>query len=238
MPKERWRDIRAEIEQDIMDGLLEPGAKLPTEPELADIHGAGRHSVRRAVAELAKEGFLSIEQGRGTFVQPHTLLEYTIGARTRLRKNLGTQGVDVSGTEISADRIEANHRVAKSLKIEIGAPVSATSRITKADGVPVSFGTLYHDVTRFPEFPERRRALGSVSATYKSYGIEDYLRGSTQVHARPARAHEAQTLRQHPDMPVMIVRAIDTLPDGTPIAFSQVIWSAARVKFTIPNSEE
>jgi len=238
MAKERWREIRAEIEQDIMDGVLETGAKLPTEPELVELYSAGRHSVRRAVAELAKEGFVSIEQGRGTFIQPHTLLEYTIGARTRLRKNLGAQGVDVSGESLGAERLAATARVAEHLNIEAGAAVIATRRMTSADGVPVSYGTLYHDAARFPDFPERRQAMGSVSSVYQSYGIEDYLRGSTQMHARPARADEAQQLRQHPDMPVIIVRAVDTLTDGTPIAFSQVVWSAARVKFAIPNPQE
>ena len=238
MKRDKWRDIRAEIERDIMDGVMQPGAKLPTEPELIATYGAGRHTVRRAVAELAKDGFLSVEQGRGTFVQQHTLLEYTIGARTRLRQNLGAQGVDVSGESLGIERTTASKRVAGHLKVEIGAPVVATSRITRADGVPVAFGTIYHDAARFPDFPERRQALGSVSAVYRSYGIDDYLRGSTQIHARPARQKEAQQLRQHPDMPVIVVRAVDTLPDGTPIAHSQVIWSAARVKFTIPNAEE
>ncbi|MDX8352532.1 phosphonate metabolism transcriptional regulator PhnF [Cognatiyoonia sp. IB215182] len=238
MQRDKWRDIRAEIERDIMDGVLQPGTKLPTEPELTVAYGAGRHTVRRAVAELAKDGFLSVEQGRGTFVQPHTLLEYTIGARTRLRQNLGAQGVDVSGESLGVERMSASKRIAANLQIEEGAPVVATSRLTHADGVPVSFGTLYHDAARFPDFPERRQAMGSVSAVYKSYGIPDYLRGSTQMHARPARAAEAQQLRQHPDMPVIVVRAVDTLPDDTPISFSQVIWSAARVKFTIPRSED
>lgn len=238
MVKEKWRDIRAEIEQDIMDGVLEPGAKLPTEPEMVALYGAGRHSVRRAVAELAKAGKLSVEQGRGTFVLPQTLLEYAIGPRTRLRQNLGAQGVDVSGESLGSDLVTASPRVAGALGIATGAQVSATRRMTLADGVPVSFGTLYHDVARFPDFPQRRQATGSVSAAYASYGVTDYLRGDTQMHARPARSHEAQQLRQHPDMPVHVVRAVDTLPDGTPIAFSQVIWSAARVKFTIPRSEE
>lgn len=236
MTRYQWRDIRAKIEQDIMNGTLEPGVKLPTEPELVEAYSAGRHTVRRAVAELAKEGFLSVEQGRGTFVQPHTLMEYTIGARTRLRGNLGKQGVDVSGESLGAERLDATPRVAEKLGLEIGAPVIATRRLTLADKVPTSFGTIYHDANRFPDFPERRQVMGSVSAVYRSYGIDDYLRGNTQIHARPARASEAQQLRQHPDMPVIVVRAVDTLPDGAPIAFSQVIWSAARVKFTIPNS--
>ncbi len=238
MIRDKWRQIRAEIEQDIMDGVLPPGSKLPTEPELVLAYQAGRHSVRRAITELGKEGLLSVEQGRGTFVQPRPVLEYSIGSRTRLRPNFASQGVDVSSENIGAERLAASRSVAADLAIEVGAPVVSTSRITYADGVPISFGSLYHDPDRFPEFPERRAVMGSVSAVYKSYGIDDYLRGSTQMNARPARAHEVQRLRQHPDMPVIVVRAVDTLLDGTPLACSRVIWSAARVKFNIPQQED
>jgi GntR family phosphonate transport system transcriptional regulator len=40
-------------------------------------------------------------------------------------------------------------------------------------------------------------------------------------------------LRQHPDLSVTVIRAVDALPDGTPISMSEVIWAASRVKFTI-----
>lgn len=73
----------------------------------------------------------------------------------------------------------------------------------------------------------------AVTETYRSYGIEDDLRGETTMRARQARAHEAKMLKQHPDLPVIVVCAVDTLPDGTPICFTQVIWSAARVQFTM-----
>ena len=238
MTRERWREIRALIEQDIMDGVMEPGAKLPTEPELVKLYEAGRHTIRRAVAELAKEGHLSIEQGRGTFVQPRPMIDYAIGRRTRLRRNLGPQGIDVAGETMGHEEIPATGRVARLLGIAEGAPVIATRRRNSADGVPVNIGTIYHDAARFPDFPARRKAMGSTTAVYKSYGIEDYLRAETRIHARPARGEEARLLHQHPDMPVLVVRAVDKALDGTPIAHSQVVWSAARVKFSINPDED
>ena len=238
MTRERWREIRAAIEQDIMDGVLEPGSRLPTEPELSTLYGTGRHSVRRAVAELAKEGHLSIEQGRGTFVQPRPTLTYTIGQRTRLRRNMASQGVDVSGQMLGAERLAAPAKVAKAVQIDAGSEVVVTRRLSLADGVPSSFGALYHSAARFPDFPERRQAMGSVSAVYASYGIKDYVRGRTRMHARPERSSEARQLRQHPDMPVIVIRAVDTQLDGTPIAVTEVIWSAARVEFDISHGED
>ncbi|MEO0944650.1 MAG: phosphonate metabolism transcriptional regulator PhnF [Pseudomonadota bacterium] len=231
MTKDNWNKVRDAIEQGIETGALKPGARLPTEPEIAAAHGVGRHSVRRALGELARSGCLSIEQGRGTFVLPQPVIEYSIGKRTRLRRNFEGSGVDISSVDLGADRRIALRHEQESLRLSEGSELVETRRMTLADGLPVSFGALFHGADRFPDFPERRNVLGSVSAVYKSYGIDDYLRARTSVEARPAKPDEIKRLRQHPHMPVMVVRAVDALPDGTPIAMSEVIWSAARVKF-------
>lgn len=238
MQKHSWKTIRDAIEADIADGRLQPGDRLPTEPELVAQFEAGRHSVRRAVAELAKEGKLSVQQGRGTFIESAPHLTYAIGKRTRLRSNMNAQASDVSGELLGAERVAASPRVAEALNLAPGAPVLESRRITFADGTPIAFGSVFHDVARFPDFVERRSVLGSATETYKSYGIGDYLRGETTLHSRQARAEEAKLLRQHPDLPVIVIRAIDTLLDGSPISFSQVIWSASRVKFTMSGGDQ
>lgn len=63
-----WRQIADDIAADIDSGVLAPGWKLPPETELAESYGAARNTVRRAVAELVKDGLLIVVHGRGTFV--------------------------------------------------------------------------------------------------------------------------------------------------------------------------
>lgn len=233
MNRNRWRDIRKAIKQDIVDGVLETGSKLPTEPELSAHYEAGRHSVRRAIADLARSGHVSVEQGRGTFVQLRPMIIYPIGRRTRLSNIARSQGMSLSGQYLGVDQLEASPEIADNLGVKPGAPVIATRRLTLADGIPVSFGTLFHDAVRFPDFPERRDATGSTTAVYATFGIDDYVRLRTTIHSRPARSEEARLLRQSAEMPVNVVRAVDATIDGTPIACSKVIWSSARVKFTL-----
>ncbi|MBT8152569.1 phosphonate metabolism transcriptional regulator PhnF [Epibacterium ulvae] len=233
MQKEKWRLVRDEIANDISNGSLQPGDRLPVEPDLVAKYGAGRHSVRRAVADLARAGLLSVEQGRGTFVETGPLLEYAIGKRTRLRRNLQGQGVDLKRELLDAQIVAARQRVAEALNLVEGAMVNESRRMTLGNGLPINMGTSYHDIERFPDFTARMDVLGSVTEAYKTYGITDYLRGETTLHSRMARAEEAKMLKQHPQSPVMVVRAVDTLLDGTPISFKQVIWSAVRVKFAI-----
>lgn len=237
MTRKNWTIIREAITHDISLGRLAAGDQLPTETQLADRFEIGRHSVRRALEALAREGKISIEQGRGTFVSETPRLTYQIGKRTRLRRNLIPQGVEVTSELVSVERIKAPSSVARALLLNPGAKVIDSHRITLANDVPVAFGHAYHCAERFADYAERRDLLGSTTETYRSYGIEDYVRQKTLIHARPAKPSEAKTLKQHVDVPVLVVRATDATMDGTPISTSRVIWSAARVTFTMEQSD-
>lgn len=69
--------LRNEIEQ----GKYSIGQKLPTESKLVDIYGVGRSTVREAIKSLANIGLLSVEQGRGTYVQKQSVNEESLDHR-------------------------------------------------------------------------------------------------------------------------------------------------------------
>jgi len=237
MKHENWIIIRDTLLDDIRSGRLSAGDQLPTETQLAHRFRIGRHSVRRALETLARNGKISIEQGRGTFVADAPRLTYQVGKRTRLRRNLIPQGVEVTSQLVSACRVAAPDWVVKALHLNAGAQVTESQRITLANDLPVAFGCAYHCAERFPDFAARRDVLGSTTETYRSFGIDDYVRQHTSIFARAAKIAEAKTLKQHTDVPVLIVTAIDATPDGTPISTGRVIWSAGRVNFTMENED-
>jgi GntR family transcriptional regulator len=68
-PLHVWAQIADDIRRDLDSGALQPGAKLPSEPELATQYGSARVSVRRAIQELVTEDRLIIVRGRGTYVK-------------------------------------------------------------------------------------------------------------------------------------------------------------------------
>ena len=61
----QWQIVERQINRDIASGALAPGSRLPTESEIMEQFKVGRHSVRRAIAELASAGKVRVEQGRG-----------------------------------------------------------------------------------------------------------------------------------------------------------------------------
>jgi len=68
--------LREAISTIIRDGLLKPGDQIPPEQTLTQASGLSLGTVRKALSDLAAEGLLIREQGRGTFVsQPRSPIE-------------------------------------------------------------------------------------------------------------------------------------------------------------------
>jgi GntR family phosphonate transport system transcriptional regulator len=238
MGRESWQGIKDQLSAQIAQGELSPGMQLPTEPLLCRSFQTGRHSVRRAIAALAVEGKVRVEQGRGTFVQAAPLINYQIGRRTRFRQNLLEQGILPAGEQIADDILQAPLAVAIALGLAEGSPVHRLLRRGLADGVPISIGVSWHSADRFPDLAERRRAGQSITDVYRHQGIADYYRKRTVVLTRRPDPQEAALLMQHPDQPVMVVQKTDVDAAGQTIGYSEAVWAGDRVQFTFDSLDQ
>lgn len=62
-------EVAEQLQRQITEGKLKEGDKLPIESELMKVFGVGRSTIREAVKMLLNRGNLSVQQGRGTFVE-------------------------------------------------------------------------------------------------------------------------------------------------------------------------
>ena len=65
-PSQRIAD---DLRTAIHDGLLPPGAKLPSERELSNRYATARNTAHAAIRLLSEEGLVTSEHGRGVFVR-------------------------------------------------------------------------------------------------------------------------------------------------------------------------
>ena len=93
---------------------LKPGTRLPTEAELSAQFGVNRHTVRRALEELSRDGLVRVEQGRGSFVA-EDVLDYNVEARTRFSEWIRKHNKEPSGIIRQLREIPADQRVAAGL---------------------------------------------------------------------------------------------------------------------------
>ena len=64
----KYAIVKQSIKQQIQDGTLAVDEKLPTEAEYAEIYKVSTITVRRALTELAEEGYIKRLKHKGTFV--------------------------------------------------------------------------------------------------------------------------------------------------------------------------
>src|SRR5690625_3094616 len=67
-PKYQYQVIIDDIKSKILSGEYNVLEKIPTEFALQEMYNVSRHTVRKAILELANEGFLRSEKGSGTYV--------------------------------------------------------------------------------------------------------------------------------------------------------------------------
>ena len=67
MSRNLTADLAADLRNRIVDGVIQPGEKLPSENTLISEFGVSRTVVRAALTRLQAEGLVETERGRGSF---------------------------------------------------------------------------------------------------------------------------------------------------------------------------
>src|ERR1700712_325526 len=142
-----WRQIVGKLQTDIASGTLKPGTRLPTEAELSAQFSVTRHTVRRALEELSRDGLVRVEQGRGSFVA-EDVLDYNVEPRTRFSEWIRKHNKEPSGIVRQLRELPADQRIAAGLSVRSGSKVVLLERLGLADNRPVGLTRHYFPALR------------------------------------------------------------------------------------------
>ena len=224
-----WRQIAGRLHQEITDGTLLPGSRLPTEAELSASFAVNRHTVRRALEELSRAGLVRVEQGRGSFVA-EDVLDYTVEPRTRFTEWVRKHNKEPSGRILQLREIAADAQVAAGLGVRAGAKVVLLERLGFADERPVSLGRHYFSAVRLRGLLEALRGTSRVTEALQEVGVTDYLRQVTRVTARLPTQTEADLLQMARNRPVLVTENVNVDRTGAIIEFGIGLYPTPRVQ--------
>ncbi|MDE2574771.1 MAG: phosphonate metabolism transcriptional regulator PhnF [Rhodospirillales bacterium] len=224
-----WRQIATTLAGEIESGQHAPGARLPTEAQLASRFAVNRHTVRRALEELSRGGQVRIEQGRGSFVA-EDILDYAVSARTRFSEWISRHNKEPSGQILELAEIAAPATVAAGLGLRTGARVIRLERLGLADGRPVSLAAHHFPAARLPGLLAALRKHATITAALAAIGIADYRRQVTRVSARLPSAQEAALLRTARNRPLLIAENVNVDRRGAVIEFGIACYPTPRVQ--------
>lgn len=224
-----WRQIAGHLQRDIDNGVLPPGARLPTEAELSQQFRVNRHTVRRALEELSRGGVVRVEQGRGSFVA-EDVLDYAVEPRTRFSEWIRRHNKEPSGRVLQLKETTADARVAAGLGLRPGARVILLQRLGFADDRPVSLTSHFFPAVRLPGLLDALRATPRITEALQAAGVSDYMRQQTRVTARLPSPEEAELLRIGRSRPLLVAENINVDRAGAVVEFAVGLYPTPRVQ--------
>jgi GntR family transcriptional regulator, phosphonate transport system regulatory protein len=224
-----WRQISEQLRSEIAAGTPPAGGRLPSEAELARRFGVNRHTLRRALEELARAGLIRVAQGRGSFVS-EDVLDYTVGPRTRFSEWIRRHNKEPSGRVLRLAEVPAEAAVARGLGLAAGAPVVLLERLGLVDGRPVGVSAHHFPAGLAPGLLAALSAAPGISEALAAVGIADYRRAVTRVTARLPTPEEAGLLRVPRSRPLLVAENVNVDVSGRVVEFGLARYPTPRVQ--------
>jgi len=212
--------------------LRNPGEPLPSERSLSESLGVSRPTLRAALDDLARDGLVVREHGRGTFISSrkiHQALEPTAEGDFQVPP---AEGTPWQSKLISFDLEPAGARIGQRMEISPGDQLVSVVRLRIVDEAPMCIERIRIPVTFVPGITGRDFEIGSL------YGL---LRTRYQVAARSAvqtaeptvtDAQEAALLGVPLHSPALLFERVTRNADRAVIEYTRSIYRGDRYRIT------
>ncbi len=149
--------ITDDLRRQITNGMLGPGALLPSEPELAQQYGVSRQTARTALQALEREGLVVVRPRRGRVVRSNQRLrwhlsEFELPDHTVLttsdawETDIESQGHDPTRQDLEVERISPPDSIATRLNLNPRTDICVVRRhVRYIDGKPAIISDDYFD---------------------------------------------------------------------------------------------
>ena len=155
--------------RDLIDELV-VGDAIPSERQLSQDLGVSRLTVRAALEDLVREGYLVRRRGAGTFVsEPKIAQELTMSSFT---DDIRSRGMTPGSRTLDLRTVPAGARLGRILHVSPSEPVVVAKRLRLADRESMAIETLHVRESLIPGLEKADLENGSFYALLRErYGI-------------------------------------------------------------------
>lgn len=215
----------------IKDEDIFPGEALPSETELQKTYGVSRITVRRALSDLAAEGYVTREPGRGTFVLRPKAQEDRSVALGGLMESLQDQGFEVDTVILQHGFETAPPRVARKLGVDEGQHLLRFQRLIYADGAPIVLVTVDANLGEGIICTQGELGRDSLFVILeRKYGII-VSRAERTIEATMARDEQARLLGVTGNPPVLLHETVVFDEQQRTVAHIKAVCRGDRYKY-------
>jgi GntR family transcriptional regulator len=203
------------------------GTAIPSERQLSSDLGVSRLTLRAALDDLAREGYLVRRRGSGTYVQqPKISQELTM---TSFSEDMRRRGMTPGAKTLSMETQLAGARLGRLLHLSPGEAILVIKRLRLADGETMAIETLHLPLLLVPGL-EAKDLSGSFYELYRDrYGIA--IATATQaIEPTVTNEEESKLLGVPLHSPAFLFERTSREDDGRTVEFVQSVYRGDRYR--------
>jgi GntR family transcriptional regulator len=231
-----YAQLKGIIREAIDSGSLGANERIPSENELATEYNVSRMTVRQAIRELARDGYVYVRKGDGTFVGGGARAQMLVkldGFSTEMTK----RGHTVRSRVLRAERVTSGGAHAQAFAGLGERPDSSLvmiERIRYLDEEPFALERSYLSAHTGERLLDR-----TFDETFSIYQFLSHERGISlsraehTIEPRLAEGETASALALAPGSPILFVRGTTFSVTGGPVEYIEGNYRGDRYTFTV-----
>lgn len=217
--------IQETLRKGILQGVYQPGDRLPSETELAKQFSTTRATVVHAMQGLTFDGLIERTQGRGTFVAQSTI-STTVDTQTLgfFEKDMVGSGKTVEYRLVSFKAVPTSEQLQKQLNLSQSDSVHELLRLRLVDGRPFAVERRYMpSLTALRINPAHLQKQAIQSIFQDQLGLTIATIGN-QVRVALVAKDIAEWLEIKPNRPVMVRTHSYFDSNNLPMLWGQTVY--------------
>lgn len=220
------------IRQKIEEGEWQPYQSIPSERDLVDLYNVSRVTVRQALENLALQGYVFREHGKGTFVSPPKL-QQNIQLLNSFSEDMQSRGLAPGQKILRFEKMTPSAKIAERLEIEPGKKqVTYIERLRLAGNEIMGLQRCYLNLPDRLQFSQAD--LEASGSLYRL--LEDKLNvfpfeADEELEAAIADSQDARLLGIVPGSPILSIERTVWSQYRRPFEFVHMIFRGDRYRY-------
>jgi GntR family transcriptional regulator len=214
---------------------LQVGQAIPSERRLSSELGISRLTVRAALDDLVRDGYLERRHGAGTFVsEPKIAQQLTL---TSFSEDMRRRGMVAGSRTIELREIHAGATIGRALNISPEARVMLIRRLRLADGEPMALETLHVPAALVPGLTQEVLENSSFyDLLEREYGIV-IANGTQSIEPTVTNEEESELLGVPLHSPAFLFERTSRSEDGATVEFVRSLYRGDRYRLVAELSQ-
>ena len=215
--------------QQVLDLIeqLGVGTAIPSERQLSADLGVSRLTLRAAVDDLVREGYLIRRRGSGTYVQhPKIAQELTM---TSFSEDMRRRGMVPGSRTLSLQRQLAGARLGRALQVSPSEEILVIKRLRLADGEAMAIETLHIASALVPGLTPKSLGGSFYELLEEQYGIV-VASGTQAIEPTVTNEEESAALGVPLHSPALLFERTSRDGNGRTLEFVQSVYRGDRYR--------